>query len=70
MPSLFLVWGDHETIPEPLKLPVGGSNFKAFRAEYGCQHTYLHRHKTSAVEKKPVYKLVLRLSYYAPQYCC
>lgn len=57
MRSLFLIWGDHETIPEPLKLPVVGSNFKAFRAEYGCQLTYLRRHKTSAMEKMPVYKL-------------
>ena len=34
MHSLVLVWSHHETIPEPLNLPVGGSNFKAFRAEY------------------------------------
>lgn len=57
MHSIFLIWCDPETIPEPLKLPVVGSNFKAFKAEYGCQHTYLHRHKTSAMEKMPVYKL-------------
>lgn len=57
MHSVFLIWGDHETIPQPLKLPVGGSNFKAFRAEYGWQRTYLHGHKIYVMEKILVYKV-------------
>lgn len=54
MHLLFVIWGDHETILEPLKMLVGGSNFKAFRVEYSCQHTYLCRHKASVIEKMPV----------------